>query len=371
MLYSSRVPASGYHDSVNYFVDRLRELGVIIRVFPFTVEEYEKSLALTEQEFNKKSTFLLRWNPWLYQEFMLHQARYLGQIGVCRQQYSVAKGKAVASGAYDAIDSELNKNDMSLDRDFTRLSADERDTMWAQMRMYMSSSKWGLDEYYDFIAESTKSPERIAHDTDCVHNLMQKSEALGRDELGPKLLFITVDRQLARARRKFEVIVSLEHFVEFMMPYLFIGDIPIKEAEKFPNQLLSAQLGTLLSGRRIEATELVRGYLTDPAAAEQYAKGQFGPVASEIATTLSSSKFQAIVEQTSGLEEGKKEDVISQIAAKFDEMENDQRKTYFETQAAQSSQFKAILEAKDKQIEKLQKTVKYFKHQTGRGRKKE
>jgi hypothetical protein len=63
VLYSLRVPASNYHESVNYFVDRLRELGVTIRVFPFTIEEYEKSLALTEQEFNKKSTFSFKVEP--------------------------------------------------------------------------------------------------------------------------------------------------------------------------------------------------------------------------------------------------------------------------------------------------------------------
>jgi hypothetical protein len=301
---------------------------------------------------------------------MLHQGRYLGQIGVCRQQYSVSKGKAINSAAYDVIDSELKKNDLSLDREFTRLSSDERDKLWAEMRMYMSASKWGLGEYYDFIYESTKSPERIAHDTDCVQNLARKSDTLGRDELGPKLMFITVDRQLARARRKYEFIVALEHFVEFMMPYLFLGDIPIKEAEKFPNQLLSAQLGTLLAGRRIEATELVRSFLTDSAAAEQYAKGQFGPVAAEIATTLSSSKFQGIVEQTRKLDDSKKQDVIDQIAAKFDEMETEQKKAYFENQAAQSDQFKAILDAKDRRIEKLQKRVKYFKRQTTKRKRK-
>jgi hypothetical protein len=74
-----------------------------------------------------------------------------------------------------------------------------------------------------------------------------------------------------------------------MMPYLFLSDIPIKEPDKFPNQLLAAQLGTLLGSRKIEATDLVRGFLTDSGAAEQYASGQFGSMASDIATTLSSA----------------------------------------------------------------------------------
>jgi hypothetical protein len=234
----------------------------------------------------------------------------------------------------------------------------------------VSGSSWSIGEFYDFIHESTKSQERIAHDTDCVHNLALKFDSLGRDELGPKLMFITLDRQLARARKKYGFIVSSEQFLEFMMPYLFLSDIPVKDAERFPNQLLTAQLGTLLTGRAIAATELVRAFLTDPSAAEQYAKGQFGPVAAEIATTLSSSRFQGIVEQTRDLETSAKEDIVNQIAAKFEEMETKQEASYFENQAVQSEQLKAILDAKDKKIEKLQKTVKYFRQQTSKGKKR-
>jgi TfoX/Sxy family transcriptional regulator of competence genes len=59
---------------------------------------------------------------------MLHRDRYLGQIEVCRQLYSVAKGLPVTSKSYDAIDSELGKTSLRLDREFTRLNAEERDS---------------------------------------------------------------------------------------------------------------------------------------------------------------------------------------------------------------------------------------------------
>jgi len=176
-------------------------------------------------------------------------------------------------------------------------------------------------------------------------------------------MFVTLDRNLARARKKFDFIVNDEQFLEFMMPYLFLNDIPVKDAEKFPNQLLAAQLGTLLMGRGIEATDLVRGYLTDPSASEQYAKGRFGDVASEIATTLNSARFQGVVEQARELNEEAKEDVARQIAAKFEEMEIRQKASYFDNQAAQSIELKSILAAKDKEIEKLQRTLKYVKAQ--------
>src|SRR5437016_951917 len=49
VLYALKVvAASNYHEVVKYFVDRLSGLKVVTHVFPFTVGEYEKSLALTE-----------------------------------------------------------------------------------------------------------------------------------------------------------------------------------------------------------------------------------------------------------------------------------------------------------------------------------
>lgn len=365
VLYALKVPASNYHEVVKYFVDRLAGLQIVMRVFPFTVEEYENSLQRTEQEVKKNevSTFILKWNPWLYQEFMLNKARYLGQIDVCRQLFSVTKGKPITPQAYDAIDSEPNKTSLCLDRQFLRLSQEERNNLWAEMRQYMTSYNWEIDEYYDFIQESTKSAEIIAHDTDCVHNLRGKSDAVGRDELGPRLMFVTLDRRLVRTRKKYDFIVSPEQFLEFMMPYLFLSDIPVRDAEKFPNQLLSAQLGTLLEKRTVEATDLVRGFLTDPSAAEQYAKGQHGAVASEIARTLSSTRFQGVVDRARELDESKMKDVSDQIATKFEEMETRQKVSYFENQAAQFTELKSILDGKDKQIAKLQRTLKYFKQQ--------
>jgi len=370
VLYAMKVEASTQHQAVRYFLDRLAGLQVVIRVFPFTVEEYENSLALTEQEVKKNevSTFLLKWNPWLYQEFMLNKGRYLGQIEVCRQRHSVSKGKQVNPQSYDALDAELAKDNMRLDRDFVKLSQEEQDTLWSQLRQYMTASSWSIDDYYGFIQESTKSRDKIAHDTDCIYNLNEKFNAIGRDELGPKLMFITLDRGLARARKKFEFVVSSEQFLEFMMPYLFLNDAPVKDAERFPNQLLSAPLGTLLKVvREVEATDLVRGFLTDPTAADQYEKGQLGPVASEIATTLSSSRFQGVVEQVRDLDEPQMREVADQIAEKFDQMETQQKVSYYESQSAQFSELKFILTEKDRQIVKLQKTLKYLKRQRPRG----
>jgi len=225
-----------------------------------------------------------------------------------------------------------------------------------------------MGEYFDFIHDSTKSPQRVAHDVDCIKNLETKFEKLGKDELGPKVMFITLDRQLARARHKYGFIVTSERFLEFMLPYLFLGDIPIKNAEEFPTQLLSAQLGVFLGSRKNAATDLVRGFLTDPEAPEKYATGQLGAMAVDIATALSSERLQGALEKTSKLPENERREIEKEIAGKIEEIGVRQRVSYFENQAAQFSELNSLLAEKDKRIEKLQKTVKYFKGQSRRGK---
>jgi hypothetical protein len=78
------------------------------------------------------------------------------------------------------------------------------------------------------------------------------------------------------------------------------------------------------------------------------------------------TRFQEIVEQTRGLADSEQQRIAAQIGARFEEMEVRQRVSYFESQAAQVADVKAILSAKDRQIEKLQKTLRYVKQQKGR-----
>lgn len=95
ILYALRWEVSSFHERVRYFTDRLNVIGVPLRIYPFTVGEFEGSLEKVES-FHRKdpnSPYLTNWNPWLYQEFRSNPHRYMNDIGVCRHHYSVAKGK--------------------------------------------------------------------------------------------------------------------------------------------------------------------------------------------------------------------------------------------------------------------------------------
>jgi hypothetical protein len=129
VLYSLLVPASNYHDIAHYFVSRLQKLGVSVRVFPFTVDEYEHSLREVERNMGSggPSQFIIEWNPWLYQEFKLNEAKYLGRMSVCRLTFSVLEDAAVTKENTDAVSERLAVHGLALESEYRLARTPEHD----------------------------------------------------------------------------------------------------------------------------------------------------------------------------------------------------------------------------------------------------
>jgi hypothetical protein len=108
VLYSLRVEASSYHDISLYCIERLRQLQFDIKIFPFSIEEFEHSLRRVENGFRNgvAEPWTVSENPWLYQEYKLHQPRYFS-IDACRLVPSVTKREAFSEANYDEVGKEL------------------------------------------------------------------------------------------------------------------------------------------------------------------------------------------------------------------------------------------------------------------------
>jgi hypothetical protein len=248
--------------------------------------------------------------------------------------------------------------------------------LWIDLRNAMPSSKWDLEKYWNFIyRQSSKSDEVIRHDVLCIENVKEKSRKYPADELGPRVLFLTIDSKLLMLRKRYKYVISVEQFLEYMLPYLFLSDVPIQDAERFPNRLLSAQLGSLLVRRPPEMTELVESFLTRPefaGATHEHRSRE----AAETAAALSSDRFEGILKLGPTLDPIDREEAARQISAALQEIEQDKKEISYEnrqlapelekTRSALEKQERAVrdLEAK---VEKLQKTLKYWKGQA-RGR---
>lgn len=363
VLYSLLVPASNYHETTSYFVSRLKKLGINLRVFPFTLEEYEHSLQIVERNVGPQgpSEFVVRWNPWLYQEYKLNSSRYLGRISVCRMSFSILQDMPLTDENRNVINKRLAEQGLVLEDRYEMYSQDQVNELWLDMRNMMASSKWELHQYWEFIYEqANKSDTVIRHDVSCVENVRQRAASQPGDDLGPIVMFMTLDSKLLRLRRRYPFIVSAEQFLEFMLPYLFITDIPVKEPERFPNQLLSAQLGTLLVRKPPELAEEVGAFLNDPSLLS-LDRDQLRLKGSTIGIALSSDRFKAIVESAQACSASEKAIVATEASRLLEEMASEERDSYFKSRnlEAELDELKDEVKNKDQKIDKLQRTLKY------------
>jgi hypothetical protein len=264
VLYAARVVASSYHEVSRYLVKNLKELGFELRVFPFSIQEYESSLRSVDRGFHDgvPDPWIVEINPWIYQEFKLNREAYL-TFSACREVHSITKNDAFSEDDYTRMEQELAPLGITIEREFELLPHDVIDTNWQELMSHMDSSSWDLDRWWEFrYSATTKSERTKEHDVLFVHNVQKKASMQGTDEFGPRVLLLTLDAMhLLRIRRAYPFIIGIRQCQEYFLPYLFLNDMPTKQIVEFPNQLLSAQLGMLLMKYRPKAIDIVESAL--------------------------------------------------------------------------------------------------------------
>jgi hypothetical protein len=373
VLYSLLVPASQFHQLTRYFVDRLVKIGVKVRISPLTLQEYEDALSFVAKNWDEQGPrdILVTRNPWLYQEFMVNQAQYVRSIGVCKRTFSLAKDILITEKNFDELSRQLAKFGLALERNWIELSEQEIDDLWFKLRNEMTSSFWSNERYWEFIGKDFP-PSVRKHDMTCIENLSLKAEELQPDALGPRILFITVDSKLYRLRRRYPFIVTPEQFMEFILPYLFLSDVPLVDADKFPNQLLAAQLATLLVRRPPMLTEIVAAYFKNPELKDKDASHVFPSIGEDEAAVLNDERFRGIVRELQKADQSIGTNAADQVSELLTELIQEKRQMEAQRgeMAALRKQLAALEEKREEQtsemetkIEKLQKTLNYWRSQ--------
>lgn len=365
VLYSLCVEASPFHEVTAYFVERLAKLDIRLRVLPISVWEYEESLLFVERNYDDRGPreIIVRRNPWLYQQFMADKGRYVSSMAVCRQEYSVAKDLPVDVPNYGSIDSNLRSKGLELEREATELSQEEADSMWEEHRNWMTSNKWDLQRYWDFINQEFP-PSVRRHDMTCLANLASKAESLKADAMGPKVVFITVDGKLCRLRKRYPFICSPAQFLEFILPYLFLSDIPLTDARRFPNRLLSAQLGTLLVKRPPQLAEIVRAYFQNPSLAKREPTTVIANLNEDMARVLNSQRFRQFVAESETLTPGQRDEFAAKAAGMLEELSK--VKEQATADAHRVDELESELDDRETTIARLQRTLAYWRAQAKR-----
>ena len=264
VLYAARVGASSYNEITTYLLTQLKHLGFDLRIFPFSIREFEDSLRNVDRAFREgvPDPWVVDTNPWIYQEFRLNHEAYL-TFSACRKVHSIAKAEQFSDTDFDRIDAELAPLGIRLERDYESLDPEEISSRWKDLISQMGSNSWDLDRWWEFRHSAMNRGEKVVqHDVLCIHNVDAKARTAGTDEFGPRALLLTLDAEhLLRLRRAYPFIVGVRQCQEYFLPYLFLNDAPIKQMVEFPNQLLSAQLGMLLMKYRPTALDIVESAL--------------------------------------------------------------------------------------------------------------
>ena len=316
VLYAARVEASSYHDLVTYVIEQLSKLGVAIEVFPFSVAEYERAIASVDRAYHdgRPEFWLETENPWLLQEFRLRSGAYLNNMSACVRAHSFAKKKEFTEADYDVIDSTLRECGLSLERLYTPV-VDGVSDRWGEYVKWMASSAWDMDRWWEFRHNAiSKGDDAVLHDVSLVENVKKEVERLGSDSLGPRVLLLTLDSEhLLRLRRRFSFVIGVRQCMDFFLPYMFLNDIPVKEAEHFPNRLLAAQLGVLLARRPPTANEIVAACLRDPSAVDP-SSHKLPRQFQDMAQALNEQRLRGAVLEARELPEEQQSQAVQRIA---------------------------------------------------------
>ncbi len=377
LLYAHEVEASNFHEMLTYIVSRLQRIGVYIKLFPFSIEEYEQSLSNVEHlvRSGDPQHKLLTRNPWLYQEFRRNPRKYLNSITVCREIHSVrAKLQKdeyqTVDEYYDDLEPILAETGFQLEREFALYDHDAALEEWVDLRNLMPSDYWSSDRYWEFInKQNARHDAQKIHDVHIVKNVERRAKEEGDDGLGPRVLLITLDiKQVGRLRKEFPFIITVQQFLEFMLPYLFLSDIPISEPTEFPNVLLTAQLAALLVKEPPAVTDTVRAFLVDNSwrhREEQNSIDQFGA----IARVLNSDRLKTIVHDAEQVAEQVEDpeaikEISRQLGEVVEEYSLQESRRYFRDRLSEDLQtVKTRLEDQETEIRRLQRTVRYWRQQ--------
>jgi len=311
VLYSLRCISSNYNELVQYFTKRLESIGLRYKIYPFTINEFEESLKWVENEYKRNSRVLMKNRPWLYQEFMSKPYKYANDMASCREYHSVTKGLEIKEDNFDNIGNELLKNNVVIERQFNKFGKDQITDIWERLRHLMLSKVGTMEKYWEISDKIDYRDTIIEHDVNLMENISIVYQRAGDDAFGPKVFLITTDNKLVRCREKYPFVITIDQFMEFILPYLFLADIPTHEFNKFPNQILSAQLGVHITRWKPSGKDLVSMIFSDP---ECLNDEKFIESVPQYSKNLNIDKLKRIVEGSKSLANNERENVINSVS---------------------------------------------------------
>jgi len=354
VLYSLVVRASNYHELTTYLVEELSKIGIYSKIFPYTLQEYEYNLDNVTNSFNmggnRKRAVLLK-NSWFLQEYLKNKKQYVDSIEVCRDMNSIAEGILIVETNYEEIEEKLKYIGISLDADYEELSESLVESLWIDYRLDMAPKHWDVSQFWDFVDSTNEISFAVkSHDMSMIHNIKKKFDNTQHDEMGKKVFLVTLDSKLLNLSDQLPFIVSPRQFLEYFLPYLMLSDIPLKDSIGFPNKLLLTGLSTLLIDTDPEPLEMVINYIDNPKQIGQDINSDCVWI-KKLARSLNNQRMREALRVSKEVDNDSKYELASQILliANIDSEELNKKTT-----------------RQEKEINKLQKSLKYWRAEARR-----
>ncbi|NUM42632.1 MAG: hypothetical protein HUU45_13485 [Leptospiraceae bacterium] len=247
-LYAYLCEASNYYSLLHYSLEKLTSMGARIKLFDKSLEEYNESLnfALKRHQGARQAIFF--WDserPWIWEEFQRNLQKYNNNFEYCVALHRIPQGVNRTTSTAEQIKTELADKRIELVE--LKPFCDQIDLGYLYEDVYEAKKR--QDSSTTSFRGQLRDHEyhvRVLHDANCLRYIKDKFDSDAANPFAAKALFVTCDFRLAKIRRKaqdrFNFLVTIAEFYEYMLPYLFLEDIMIANPIEMPNFLLASTL---------------------------------------------------------------------------------------------------------------------------------
>jgi hypothetical protein len=272
IFYAYRCESSNFYDTVAFTLQKLIKMNAKIIIFDKSLLEFNESMDGALQKYHKSrgiSFITGARTPWIWQEYEKKKDAYNKDFDYCvavhrlPSNYETGKPldneKAIKElkGTYGI---ELQHLEPYLDKDAL---GELYDDVFQAKRKYNPFTEW-----FDISAPYDTYHQIVLHDANCLHSI--KCEGNGPHDC--QSLFVTCDYSLAKIRKRkhnaYNYLITISEFYEFMIPYLFLSDVMVKQPVEMPNFLLAAALSIRLD-QAPDFRSLIGNFLSNHLSAKQ------------------------------------------------------------------------------------------------------
>jgi len=250
-FYALRCRSSSFHEMLSFSISKMREMNANINIFDKSISEYNDSINSALYKYRKGkgvALFSAARKPWIWIEYEANSAQYNNNFEYC-VAFHRFPSKEDSDQYFDNVElSKQLKDEYGINLKLLEPYLDKEDLGELYEETYRAKMKFDhVSNWLEPIGGSHEFHHMLViHDANC----LEATKCPGTSPYNFKNLFVTCDYSLARIRKrkpkKYDHLMTISEFYEFMLPYLFLADVMTSKPVEMPNFLLASALTATL-----------------------------------------------------------------------------------------------------------------------------